>query len=493
MTDVRTDAAQVLPDIARDGRLRASVQRLLRDDYAVAPVMGGSIESDWPGDLVGRLLLSLSRLARAGAPTGERAHEIATALLAALEPRGYLGPVLAEPIDEQQVAGHGWVVAGLLQYAANGGDRDAERAALRVVDELILPALARFGDYPRDREPLPDAGGASGTASAVVGSWRVSTDVWCVLLTLNALVPAALEAGRTDLDGVIRELGGALADLDLRANHVQLHASLAAARNLADYGRAIGDRTLVGVARAVYDTYAEHARTLHYATFNWFGRPDSWTEPCAIVDSLGLARTLGDLLDDDGYREDARRIARSALDFAEREDGSFGLDTVATASRPELRPLEYDAHWCCTMRGAIGLLEAREGSVRVDRAGRTVLLDDPYPVTVDLGDACLVVRIDEERAQARVALTGTSVPGTSWSVRVTEGEAVPVPWRDEVAIPIRRRQERRDVGGGLVTEFGGAVILVDDEDAPGGLRPISDVAGAFGPGDAPRLRLARRI
>ena len=359
MTDVRSAPVAAPVELATDGPLAASFDRLTQPDYAVDRVMAQTVASDWPGDLAGRLLLALARFARAGAPAVDQAVALSDALIGALADRGYIGDPLGDVISEQQVACHGWVVAGLLQHFYVTGDCRARDAALRVVDSLLLPALARLDTYPRDRAPV-EAGGASGTATAIAGGWSVSSDVWCVLLSLNGLVPAALETGRADLAQAIDVLADELGRLDLVGQQVQLHAALAAARCLADWSEATGDMKARQVAATVYDTYATHARTLNYSAFNWFGRPDTWTEACAVVDSLGLAHTLGRLTGDTRYHEDAVRITYWALGFAERRDGSFGLDTIATTDSPTLTPITYDAWWCCTVRGAVGLLEARE-------------------------------------------------------------------------------------------------------------------------------------
>jgi len=363
MVDVRPETARFQVDLDHDTRLRASVERLSRPDYETQHVLRDTMASDWPGDLAGRLLLSLARYARVGALAVERPTELAEAMLDGLAEHGYFGPELGDVVDEQQVACHGWVVAGLLQHYYVTADRRARAAALRVVDELLIPALERFDTYPRERDATFQAGGASGTAVRVASGWAISTDTWCVLLVLNGLVPAALETSRPDLVRAIERLADELENLDLLGQKVQLHAALAAARCLADYSAATNNRRYCRIATAVYDVYCRTARTLNYAPFNWFGRPDSWTESCAGVDSLGLAQTLYRLTGDQRYRDDAVWITCNALDFAERRDGSFGLDTITTPGQRILTPLEYDAFWCCTMRGAIGLLEAREDGI----------------------------------------------------------------------------------------------------------------------------------
>ncbi|GGF37792.1 hypothetical protein [Subtercola lobariae] len=395
----------------QDARLAASFDRLCQPDYDTAAVIAETIVDAWPGDLAGRLLLSLSRFARAGFPALPHATELVEGMLEAVNAEGYFGEVLGEVVDEQQVACHGWVVSGLLQYAAVSGDARASVAAFRIVDALLLPALARLDSYPFERDTSADVGEASGSAEVILNGWRLSTDIWCVFLALNGLVPSFQQSGRSDIAAAIVLLRAVLDRVDVVAKRAQLHATLAAARCLADFAEAGGvaarpavaggaggpvdssrdtavvadangsaDATAAAAATAtatataefraaaatavrLYNAYAAHGRTLNYATFNWFGRPDSWTEPCAIVDSLALAYTLWRLTGEQRYLDDAQRIEYNALDTAERANGSFGLDSVMTPEHPELREVHPDARWCCTMRGALGLLEARENSV----------------------------------------------------------------------------------------------------------------------------------
>jgi len=496
MVDVRRGALRFLSAPDEDRALGASVRRLLREDYEVTDVMRSTLASDWPGDLAGRLLLSLARYARAGMPTLERATQLNEAMLEALAPRGYLGPEFGEIIDEQQIACHGWVAAGLLQFFHVTGDDRSRLAAFRVIDALIAPAL-RLRAYPWERT-IPTYGGEpSGTATEVIEGWAVSSDVWCVLLSLNALVPAALLSGRVDLADLIVELTKTVSTLDVVTHRAQLHAVLAAARNLADWAVATGDAQAADVAAALYETYAREGRTLNHATFNWFGRPDSWTEPCAIVDSIGVAGSLHELTGDERYRVDAARIAHNGLAFAERLDGSFGLDTIATPSDPILAAIEPDAHWCCTIRGAIGLLESRE-TAAVLREG-VLEVTDLYPGTHVVPRGTGEWRIRQETncpPQATVRFTVMEAP------QATEDLEIRIAMEDvvrTVSLPARAGatavielafSPRREHHAGADVERVGPVLRVRDSrdpDAPA--RLLTEYAGTFPGVDGPRLIL----
>lgn len=493
MTDVRRGRPAFLPDLDADTRLRASVDRLLRDDYEVELVMASTLASDWPGDLAGRLLLSLSRFARAGAPTGDRAAALNDALLSALEAKGYLGPSRTEISDEQQVACHGWIVAGLLQHFFVTGEERSKTAAFRVLDELIVPALTP-GDYPWHLDAQPEVGGPSGTATRVVEGWALSSDIWCVLLTLNGLVPAAIESGRADLARLIEGLADTVAGLDVRGHGAQLHAVLAAARTLADWAAATGSATARSTAVALYDAYASAGRTLNYATYNWFGRPDSWTEPCAIVDSLGVAITLFDLTGEARYRDDATRISRNGLDFAERRDGSFGLDSVATPENTVMTPIEPDAHWCCTMRGAVGLLESRETSTTL--SGGVLTIADPYPGEHRGADGWVIrqsaageypsARLEVVEGPAGAGALAVELAVSGCTSRGTLEAEAGASARLQLAF-----EPRGESASGAELVWVGPVLQVGDADNPAAaLVPLTSVSGSFDRDEHPRVLLA---
>lgn len=507
MTDVQRDAPIFTSDRAADPRLDASFRRLMRPDYSPGAVVAESRVSEWPGDVAGRLLLSLCRYTRAGFPALGRAATLAELMLRELHQHGYFGPAAGEAVDEQQLACHGWVVAGLIQYQAVTGDDRARRAAFRVIDELILPALANLDRYPRERDVAPGtggapgtaefgigdvapgAGGAIGTATTEIGGWLLSTDTWCVFLVLNGLVPAFLDSGREDIEAMIRALGEELARLDLVAQRAQLHATLAAARCLSDYALATADKWMLDVAADIYGTYRCHARTLNYATYNWFGRPDSWTEPCAIVDSLAVAHNLRDATGRDDYGLDAVLIHRNALAFAERRDGSFGLDSVATPEHPELTPLHPDARWCCTIRGAIGLLEARERAIRFDSRSRTLRIDDPAPglIRLDAPEGTWAIRIVVPGESGGVRLDVVSAPPEASPITAVSdgaGQGMLSPRPGTFArLAAQPSEVSEAVGSGLVRTRTGPLMLL--RTATGDVVSMSDVAGSFDAGVTP--------
>ena len=97
--------------------------------------------------------------------------------------------------------------------------------------------------------------------------------------------------------------------------------------------------------------------TLTYENFNWFGREDTWTEPCAVVDSFILATELYKITKIEEYRTLARRIGFNGVQFCQREIGGVGPNSCVTKGQGVLRIVMYEAPFCCTMRYAEGMLE----------------------------------------------------------------------------------------------------------------------------------------
>ena len=100
--------------------------------------------------------------------------------------------------------------------------------------------------------------------------------------------------------------------------------------------------------------------TENYENYNWFERYDTWTEPCAIVDSYLLATQLWAATRNPTYLEDADKIYLNGIAATQRHNGGFGCDKPVGVVYPELGIHADEAYWCCTMRGGEGLGRAAE-------------------------------------------------------------------------------------------------------------------------------------
>lgn len=137
----------------------------------------------------------------------------------------------------------------------------------------------------------------------------------------------------------------------------QTHCSLTAARGMLRMFQCTDDKYYFEGAEAIFKLYAfGGGMTKTYQNLNWFGRPDSWTEPCAIVDSLMIAIKLYKITKNEAYRILATRIYHNGFSTAQRDNGGAGTDTLICegSSIKELRPRKYEAFFCCSMRIAEG-------------------------------------------------------------------------------------------------------------------------------------------
>ena len=337
-----------------DINAQKSFERLSGAPYTINGVFKPA-DYDWPGDFEGRSLLAFC--CHFGM-TGKKIpcmDLLAQALKDKVNGQGFLG---AEhnggPIDEQQLSGHSWFLRGLIAYAELFNDKTALDYAKRTVHNLFIPALKHYDGYPADRSGT-QSGGVYGNLTGAAGGWRLSTDIGCAFIPLDGLAHyyAFTKDGKIKkpLENAIEIFMG----LDKVGLKMQTHAALTAARGILKFYGAAGGRKYLSYVKEIFDLYVRHGMTLTYENFNWFGRFDTWTEPCAVVDSLILAAELYKLTGDAPYKKYARRIWFNGLQFCQRFNGGAGPDTCVTAERPFLRVVWNEAVQCCTMRYAEGL------------------------------------------------------------------------------------------------------------------------------------------
>ena len=161
---------------------------------------------------------------------------------------------------------------------------------------------------------------------------------------------------------VLKELLDEMIDVYLSIDkyglRVQTHCTLTAARGMMRmYSVTAEDKYLNG-AKDIYELYVNGGgMTYTYQNLNWWQRPDSWTEPCAVVDSLMLALELYKVTDDENYRNTAARIYHNGFATLQRDNGGAGTDTLVTddSEWDYLMARTYEAEFCCSMRLSEGL------------------------------------------------------------------------------------------------------------------------------------------
>ena len=341
-------------------RLSLSFDRMEGPEYLPAQVYASTENnSQWPGDFAGRTILALAHLSRVTRRVPKHLEALLEELPSRLNSQGYLGEAYsgsgAPLFDEQQLSGHGWLVSGLMAAADLTGDLSWKHLAIRITTNLFLPLRGHLASYPTRPDARGRTGNASGERIGQCRKWQLSSDIGCVFIAMEGLVAVYESTLESQYLALIEEMADAFANIDLIKASMQLHASLTAARQFLRCHDSVERPALLEAARQVYAQFRTHGMTENYANFNWFDRPASWTEPCAIVDALICAIELWRKTGDASYLEDAHSIYYNALGYAQKPHGGFGLENCVGPEDDWLRNTTYDVTWCCNMRGAVGL------------------------------------------------------------------------------------------------------------------------------------------
>lgn len=332
----------------------------------------------WPADWEGRIILALSLLTRSTHRTAAWLDEIVRRLPEHFNERGYMGRVLPQgQFDEQQMAGHSWLVRGLIEYDRLTGNPGVRLMIETIVSNLILPALGAYSQYPID----PDVDRYHQQVWVLSNlqtkgkSHAETSDAGCAFIPLDGVTAAYEYLGWPQLKELAHEMAVQFSRMDFARLHIQTHATLSACRGILRLHELTGERSYLDIVTRVFGLYKQEAWTEAYGNYNWFGLP-RWTEPCAIIDSFLLSVNLWKATGEAAYLDDAHRIYFNALCHAQRGNGSFGTDCCAGAADSDepyvLAPITYDVYWCCNMRGGEGLSRAVEYSFFTD--GNSVCL-----------------------------------------------------------------------------------------------------------------------
>ncbi|WP_221469063.1 beta-L-arabinofuranosidase domain-containing protein [Cohnella nanjingensis] len=337
--------------------------RLFRDDAY-----------SWPGDWEGRTLLGWTLLARSTRRPPEYLEEAIRMLPSRLNEKGFFGPVHPRgTVDEQQLSGNSWFLRALCEYYLWTKDDFALSVIHRLIDNLLLPAVGYYAEYPLDPVQRSYDGSAIGELFGKVGAWHLSTDIGCAFIMLDGATQAYLIVPKPELRDLIDEMIEKFMTADIIGLSFQTHATLSALRGILRHYETTGDPRLLEKAIDTFGVYMQRGMTENYANYNWFGRPD-WTEPCAVVDSFIVAVGLWKHTGNSAYLEAAHHIYYNGLGYGQRPNGGFGCDVCAGVRDEMLSPKEglYEAYWCCTMRGAEGLAKAIDSCYQA--TGRTIAI-----------------------------------------------------------------------------------------------------------------------
>ena len=334
--------------------IELSYRRLNDEIYCIDQVFKGESYA-WQGDWEGRALLAFNCLYEITGKEIDCMHEMIRRLPEKTNEKLYLGREFdGNLLDEQQVFGHSWYLRGLVAYIKNFGSKTAMDAAKSTVEHLYLPALPFFENYPLDREKT---GGVCGEIVGEANGWKLTSDVGAAFASVDGL-SAFYELCHKDtyralIDAIIEKFSS----VDFVKYSFQTHSTLTCTRGILRMYEITGEEKYLDLTKKNFEIYVKCGMTLTYENFNWFGREDTWTEPCAVVDSLLLALRLYRITNEERYRILARRIWWGGLQFCQRENGGAGTNTCVRIGQPILAVgRRYEAPYCCTMRYPEALL-----------------------------------------------------------------------------------------------------------------------------------------
>lgn len=339
-----------------EDRIKLNYRRLSTGDYYSIGEIFSAKDYDWYADKEGRALLAFMchyKLSGAVIPCME---QMLAQMDGYLNSDGYFGPIWQNEIHEQQLSGHSWLLRGLCEHYEIFGDDFCLQAVRRIIENLYLPKRGRYSSYPVDRSLSKD-GGVSGSQIGIIDGWILSSDVGCAFMSIDGLSHAYKITKDARVKALLDEMTAVYLAIDKVSIQAQTHCTLTAARGMVRMYQQTGDEAYLSGAEKIATLYFEGGgMTASYQNLNWWGRPDSWTEPCAIVDSLMLAGELYKLTAKDHYRTLAARIYHNGLATAQRDNGGAGTDSVVVEGGTDTLCMGmYEAYFCCTMRLAEGL------------------------------------------------------------------------------------------------------------------------------------------
>lgn len=338
-------------------RISLNYHRLANSSYYQIDEVFPSDEYDWPGDKEGRALLAFVSHYKISGSKIPCMEQMLAIMPEKLNEKQYLGKVVTDFVSEQQLSGHSWFLRGLCEHYEQFHDDCSLELLKAVTENLFLPTKGIYGSYPIDRTER-DEGGVGGTELGVVGCWMLSTDVGCAFMSIDGLSHVYQVTKDVRVKELLDEMIGVYLAIDKKALRVQTHCTLTAARGMMRMYANTGGVNYLKGAKSIYDLYVNGGgMTYTYHNLNWWRRPDTWSEPCAIVDSLMLALELYKVTGDESCRTLAARVYHNAFSTLQRANGGAGTDTLVCEGSPwtYLQSKMYEAYFCCTMRLSEGL------------------------------------------------------------------------------------------------------------------------------------------
>jgi hypothetical protein len=342
-------------------RISLNIQRM-NDLIYWPPIIYGfdPFDKNWPGDSVGRALLSLCSLYKASDSSKakksiyKQIQTIITDLPKYVNSGGYMGELLnIKKINEQQISGNSWFIRGLCAYYRISKDKMILQTLKNILNNYIYVFGNDFQDYPIVNTAIGEVAGHLGTH--IVNNWYCSSDIGCAFIMLDGLSDLYELNKEVKLKEIIEKMLEKFLEIDVVKNNFQTHAVLTSLRGMYRFYKIVKKNYYLDKIMELFNIYCSSALTFDYGNYNWFGRP-SWTEPCAIVDSIILAKNLFDVTLDRKYLQFINRVYYNAFSSSQRSNGGAGCNTCLHENNSSLKVYFYEAFFCCTMRISEGLL-----------------------------------------------------------------------------------------------------------------------------------------
>ena len=353
-------------------------------------------EYSWPGDFEGRTLLALACLARA-LKTDEGLDELLSLAAENVNEDMYFGKLFdGKIVNEQQLSGNSWYLRALAEIWEVNKSEFALESIRKISDRFLARLIPFYEAYPASGACRKDKnkGEAIGALYAKpVNGWLLSTDTGCAFIALDGITHAYKLYPDRQLKNLIELMIEKFMSIDVVGLRCQTHATLSATRGIMRYYEISGNQKYLAYVRHIFTLYEQNGMTFDYANYNWFLRR-SWTEPCAVVDSLLLSCSLFRATGEYHYAQLANRIYHNAIRFAQRGNGGFGCDCCLDEREQYLYPNRkfYEAYWCCTMRGAEGLRQCAENTAYAAQDGVYILLHNDIDAVSD--EAAFKLRVE---------------------------------------------------------------------------------------------------
>lgn len=385
-------SALTFENIKIDGELRTRIlknfDRLEETKYQPEHVFLTDEESEgWPGDTEGRTILALVMDAQATGRTPKYLEKIIQQLPLHLNSKGYLGKIYPKGVlDEQQLSGNCWTIWGLCEYYKWKKDYKVLGIVKSIVDSLFIPGKGLYKNYSVDPEIRKADKNLIGRINKIpINGWILSSDIGAMPSCIDGLATAYEFYRNDNLKEIITEM----IDFYLKVDHVSLkehlHGTLTSLRGILKFAQLTYNIPLIKVVENKFQLYKQYGMAEDYSNYNWYNRYDTWSEPCAVVDSYMLASQLWMFTQNPQYLADRDLIYYNGLCHEQRANGGFGCDANTSSKKNLTNVTTYEAHWCCTMHGGNGLTRVVEYSHFRQADTLSVLHYTNNKLTVSLG------------------------------------------------------------------------------------------------------------